>query len=388
VSPLRVLHLIPGNLYGGVETFIALTARRRDLSPGLEHHYAICFEGRLAEELEATGVPVHRLGSMRASRPWTVLRGRRRLQRLLSQNAYGVALTHSSWPHAMFASVLEKARVPAVFYLHGPINDVIWLDRWAGRHRPATLIAVSEDTSRTSRLLFDDVPTRILNYPIPSAHFDQGPAVRKEVRAELGAAEGDVILLQASRADRWKGHDRLFDALALLRDVPSWTLWLAGGAQRPKEQVFLSELKAQAQRLGIAGRIRFLGERRDVPRLLAGADIYCQANVSGEGFSLVFMEAFAAGRPIVTTRLGGAPELIDESSGVLVPAFDAPAFASALRELVLNGERRAKLGENAQKRVWSVCDPARRLGDLQSILSDVALGSGGRAGAPSAVSTG
>src|SRR6185436_15430471 len=102
------------------------------------------------------------------------------------------------------------------------------------RHRPATLIAVSEDTSRTSRLLFDDVPTRILNYPIPSAHFDQGPAVRKEVRAELGAAEGNVILLQASRADRWKGHDRLFDALALLRDVPSWTLWLAGGAQRPK----------------------------------------------------------------------------------------------------------------------------------------------------------
>jgi len=91
---MRVLHLVPGNLFGGVETFIACTARRRDLTPELEHHYALCFEGRLARELESAGVSVHRLGTMRTSRPWTVARGRARLRELLRRIEFDAALTH------------------------------------------------------------------------------------------------------------------------------------------------------------------------------------------------------------------------------------------------------------------------------------------------------
>src|SRR6266545_3949282 len=106
---MRALHLIPGNLYGGVETFVSLTARRRDLWGDVEHHYAICFPGRLSEELSRAGAALHDLGRIRTSRPWTVLRGRRRLQRLLASERFDVALTHASWAHAMFAPVLARA---------------------------------------------------------------------------------------------------------------------------------------------------------------------------------------------------------------------------------------------------------------------------------------
>jgi glycosyltransferase involved in cell wall biosynthesis len=381
---MRVLHLVPGNLFGGVETFIAFTARRRDLAPHLEQHYALCFEGRLAEELEATGAPVHRLGSMRTSRPWTVARGRARLRELLGGIPFDVALTHSPWPHAMFSRVLRRARVRTVFYLHGPIHEPSWVDRWARRTRPDAMIAVSADTLRSGRSLFLDVQADVVNYPIPWSELSQGPDVRAAVRRELAAGPNDVLLFQASRADRWKGHDRLIEALGTLRDVPGWLCCIASGAQRPHEAEFLAELRASVSRLGLDARVRFLGERRDVPRLLAGADVYCQANVEAEGFSLVFMEAFHAGCPIVTTRLGGAPELIDESCGVLVPPGDTEAFARALRRLIENVGERATMGENARRRVFHLCDPGARLADLTRILERTVAGSAGTSRGPSA----
>ena len=70
---MRVLYVHSGNLYGGVETLQVTLARHRDLCPAMEPSYALCFKGRLSEELIATGVPVHLLNAVRVSRPLTVL---------------------------------------------------------------------------------------------------------------------------------------------------------------------------------------------------------------------------------------------------------------------------------------------------------------------------
>ncbi len=366
---MRALHLIPGNLYGGVESFLTLIARRRELMPDVEHHFALCFEGRLGDELRAAGVQIHRLGAMRTSRPWTVLRGRQRLRALLATTRFDVALTQSSWPQAMFAPVLARAGVPTVFYLHGPLLGISWLDRWAGLHAPTMMIAVSRHTLGTGRQLYPTVEAHVLNYPITWHAPPEGGHVREAVREELGALPGDVVLLQASRADRWKGHDQLIAALERIKDLPGWRLWLAGGAQRPNERTFLSELGEQVSRAGLEERVRFLGERRDVPRLLAGANLYVQANRGPEGFSLVFIEAFAAGVPIVTMRLGGAAEIIDETCGALVEPGDITGFAHALRELIPASERRREMGACARARVVELCDPAARLRDLERLLA-------------------
>jgi glycosyltransferase involved in cell wall biosynthesis len=367
---MRALHLIPGNLYGGVEVFLSLLARRRQLTPNVEPHFALCFEGRLAEELTALGAPVHRLGAMRTSRPWTVLRGRRRLAALLERERIDVAIAHASWPQAMFGPVLARAGVPNVLYLHNPLLQVSWLDRWAGLHVPTTLVGVSRDTLGTGKKLYPTAHAEVLYHPIPWDAPPERTLARRAVREELGAGPGEVVLLQASRAERWKGHDQLLAALEQVRDVPGWRLWLAGGAQRPKELAFMTELKAQVARAGLGERVRFLGERRDVPRLLAGADLYVQANRGPEGFSIVFMEAFAAGVPIVTMRLGGAPELIDETCGALVEPGDIAGFARVLRELIPAAERRMAMSARAATRVNELCDPATRLRAIERVLAE------------------
>ena len=65
---VKVLHIYAGNLFGGVETLLITLARQRELCPQMQPHFALCFEGKLATELDATGVPVHWLGNVRVSR--------------------------------------------------------------------------------------------------------------------------------------------------------------------------------------------------------------------------------------------------------------------------------------------------------------------------------
>jgi glycosyltransferase involved in cell wall biosynthesis len=169
----------------------------------------------------------------------------------------------------------------------------------------------------------------------------------------------------------WKGHLQLVRAVGTLNDDRS-VLWIAGGASRPHERAHAAAVVDEVRKLGLESRTRFLGERRDVPRLLAGADLYVQANRGPEGFSLVFIEAFAAGVPIVTMRLGGAAEIIDETCGALVAPGDIAGFAHTLRELIVATERRQAMGARARTRVVELCDPAARLRDLERVLAETA----------------
>jgi glycosyltransferase involved in cell wall biosynthesis len=90
--------------------------------------------------------------------------------------------------------------------------------------------------------------------------------------------------------------------------------------------------------------VRFLGERRDVPALMRGSDLFCQANEGPEPFGVVFAEALLSGVPVVTVSLGGAPEIVSDTCGRLVPAGDCDALARAIRELVSDDGLRRKLG--------------------------------------------
>src|SRR4051794_22614584 len=140
---MRVLHLAAGNLFGGVETYLLTLARLRHLCPEMEPQFGLCFPGRLRDELAAAGGPVHDFGSVRASRPWTVLRARWRLKRVLRGSAIGAAVTHGTWAHAVFAARVKRSGARLVNAVHGELDGRHWLDRWAARTPPDVVIANS-----------------------------------------------------------------------------------------------------------------------------------------------------------------------------------------------------------------------------------------------------
>ena len=118
--------------------------------------------------------------------------------------------------------------------------------------------------------------------------------------------------------------------------------------------------------------MEFLGDRSDIPQLLAGSDIYCQPNTEPDAFGLSLIEAMAAGLPVVTSAIGGANEIVDETCGVLVAPRDPATLASALAALLENHGRRERLGANGPARARGLCDPAAQMPRIAEILAKAA----------------
>jgi len=165
-------------------------------------------------------------------------------------------------------------------------------------------------------------------WPKERAHhlpnFAEASAASPVDRRVLGTPEGAKLALALGRLHRNKGFDVLLDAVARLPDLH---LWIAGTGD------LQGKLEAQAARLGIADRVRFLGWREDVPALLAAADLLVSSS-RWEPLGNVVLEAWMAGVPVIATASAGPSELItDRVNGRLVPLEDAAALAAAMAEV-------------------------------------------------------
>ena len=368
-SQMRFLHISSGNLYGGVETLLRTLALHRSLCPDMLPEFALCFEGRLARELREASVPVHDLGIVRSRNPLSVRDARQRLRKLLRTGAFDLVICHMPWTQAIFGPVVRAEALPVVFWMHNPAAGRHWLERWARLTKPDLTLCNSHFTASTLSNLYRNSPFAILYYPVFVHHSDLSSSDKLKVRDELRTAPDSTVIIQMSRLEQWKGHLLHIEALGKLRDVPAWSCWQVGGAQRPREKRYLRTIQKAVERMGIADRVMFLGERNDVPRLLRAADIHCQPNTGPEPFGIVFIEALGAGLPVVTTAIGGALEIVDESCGVLVPPGNASALALALRHLINDRATRESLALRAPERASLLCDPAARMQELFTTLS-------------------
>ena len=367
---MRALHLTSGNMYGGVETFLATLAREASAVPDMCSEFAVCWEGRLSAELTALGSPPHMLGTVRISRPHTVLRARQRLHAVLEQHRPDVIVCHQPWPCVVFGSTIRRCGFPLVMWVHMAGRGRHWLERLARRTQPDLAICSSRFTAECAARWLS--PAHIEHVYCPVSRPDvEGGATRATVRQHLETPARDVVIVQVSRLEAFKGQRVLLDALATLRDQPGWTCWMVGGPQRTAEAAFLRELRWVARTYGIADRVRFLGERRDVPALLNAADIYCQPNRLPEAFGLSLVEALHAGLPVVTSGIGGACEIVDPTCGLLTPPEDVAALSAALRSLIADEHLRARLGVSARLRPHEICDPARQMRRIHEVLSSV-----------------
>ena len=372
---MRVLHICSGNLYGGVETIQVTLARHRDDCPEIDLHFTVCFEGRLKTELAASGVPVHNLGAVRARNPISVCTARGRLRELLSESRYDAAICHSAWTQAIFGPTVKAAGVPLLYWLHGAPSGRHWLERWARLSRPDRVICCSEFASSLLWKLYPGVPSEIVHAPVSSVVKPlQVSPDRLAIRRELETPQDAVVIVQVSRMESLKGHKMHLEALGMLKDLPNWTCWMVGGAQRPAEMGYARDLHATAARLGLSQRVKFLGERSDVERLLYAANLFCQPNVGAEAFGITFVEALAAGLPVVTSAIGGGQEIVDESCGVLVPARDAASLSVALRRLVTDADLRTRMSNAAPDRARNLCEPSRQLERLTRAIENTVTG--------------
>src|SRR2546425_5742054 len=369
---MRVLHVHSGNLYGGVETVLTTLARRPEHCPELQQQFALCFQGRLSRELASISAPVYSIGAVSVSRPLTVFRARHELHKLLVEQQFDAFLFHSAWSHAIFAPVARSARVPAVVWLHGTTGGHHWTERWSRKADPEVIVYNSRFTAASAAPVYPRASKHVLYYPVDLKPISLSPMERQAMRTELDTPDDAVVIIQVSRMERWKGQLLHLDALSKLKSTPDWICWFAGGPQRPEEERYFEELRRAAVQLGIAERVRFLGERADVPKLLKAADIFRQPNLQPEPFGIVFIEALNASLPVVATSMGGASEIVDDSCGMLARPGNVEEIAGNLRRLIQDPGLRRRLAQVGPGRAKELCDPAARIKEFSDILTGMA----------------
>ncbi len=191
-----------------------------------------------------------------------------------------------------------------------------------------------------------------------------GGRPRAAVRAEIGVPEDAFVLLVVGELTTRKNPALVLDALTRLDagDRAPVALFAGEGAER-------ASLERRIAAEGLAGRVRLLGFRDDVPDLLAAADLLVHPS-RVEGFGYAVAEAMAAGLPVVATRASSLPEIVaDGETGLLFPVDDAAALARAIAVYAGDPARRAGDGARGRERVAREFSRERRLDELESLLA-------------------
>jgi L-malate glycosyltransferase len=355
---MRVLFVNHTSLRSGAEaTTLDLIAR---LPPTIEPVLA-CPPGRLAHDARAGGVAVRPIagmaGSLRlhhANTPRALAELTRMAWDVRAQGRRcGADLVHATSIRAGVAACLPAGpRPPVVVSLHdclprGPATAAVQrlIDA-----RAALVIANSRYTARAWRPAGrGGAPLRVVHPGIDRARH--GVALhRAAARAHLGLPGDAPLLGVAAQMTPWKGQATAIRALARVRErLPDARLVLAGEAKfverstRYDNRAYVGELRRIVGALGLDAAVYFLGQRDDVPVLMAALDVLLVPSTE-EPFGLVVVEAMTAGTPVVATSRGGPAEVIrDGVDGRLAPPGDAERWAAAASDVLADPAEQARL---------------------------------------------
>jgi len=344
-APLRVLYVVGNFVAGGAERHLIELWRRLD-----RRRFDVtlpCFrrEGAFLEEAESLGWPVHELAVGRRVYDATGLAGLARLVHLVREVRPQVVHGYLFGPNLFAALAGRLAGVPAVVVAKRNVDAFetprqVRAQRVA--HRLATHVTAVSEAAADSVVALGVPRARITVIPngVDAARFVP-PGPREEARRALGADAAPLVGSVGCLAAR-KDYGTLLEALRLLADRGlAFRAALVGDG--PAREV----LEAHAAALGLTNRIRFLGERVDVDRLLAGMDVFVLSSRE-EGIPNALLEAMAAGRACVATAVGGTPEVLrDGETGWLVPPGEPAALADAIEQALTRPDEARRRGAAA-----------------------------------------
>lgn len=349
---VKVCHISLTLKTGGLERLLADFARCHDRAGYEMEFIAIREIGRFAEIIRETGCQLHQLAPARR------LGQIRQLVRIFRDRQFDVVHTHNTYPHLYGSIAARWAGIPVVIQTrHGQRSGHGWKSalqyRWAAK-LVDRVVAVSEDAAQLT-VASDGVPAakvQTIWNGIDLDDFDyRGPAQTPTA-------------ISVARLSAEKDFPTLLRAVRLTVDrVPDFRLKMVGdGPERAK-------LEALCQDLNLSPQVEFLGDCRNVPELLSSGAFFVSSSLT-EGISLTLLEAMAVGLPVIATAVGGNPEIVVQNeTGLLVPAGHPQALADAMIEMCQQPSRWRELGLAGRARVAKEFDVRRMVADYQQLYS-------------------
>jgi glycosyltransferase involved in cell wall biosynthesis len=254
------------------------------------------------------------------------------LKSWFSANHPDVVNTHSS-TDSWLAALSCKAPIVRTRHISAPVGANPW-NRWL--YGSAARKVVTTGTSLRLQLIQDLGLGENQVVSIPTGIDLQRFAGTKI--ADLGIPDDAFVFGIVATLRSWKGHQYLLDAFSTLQG--KFHLVIAGdGPQRPVLEPQMAK-----------PNIHFLGQREDVPEVMAALDCFVLPSYANEGVPQAIMQAMAMGLPVISTRVGAIDEaVVDGETGVLVPAKDVQALAAAMKELAASPGKRSSFGTAGRK---------------------------------------
>jgi len=375
--PARVLYLNHVGRPSGAEA--SLLCLLEHLDPTRYEARLAAPDGPLLEQARALGIATIPIPFGRLRR-----RGAREVVRTVARLARAAAalfplvaeadLVHANSLSAALAALpaCTLRRVPLIWHcrdLRLPVQTARLV-----ASRCTNVIAISQAVA-LCLIASGCAPQRLITIPnaIDPKPFEQG-FDRAAMRQELGCGEQSSLLVCLGQWVPWKGQDRLLEALALLAPArPDLRLALVGDDRFGEHPEYSAKLTARANQADLTGRVVLTGYRRDVPAILAAADLLVLPS-DGEPFGRVLLEAMAAGVPIVATAGGGAGEVVEDGrTGLLVANNQPSELARGIAALLDDSARREAFqaaGREAVRRRYSPAGHASRVMALYGEVLD------------------
>ncbi|MBV05700.1 MAG: glycosyl transferase [Acidobacteria bacterium] len=362
MNQTRILRVIARLNIGGPARHVILLSARIDparYSTLLVTGHEAPSEGNMSSLAKSVAVePRVVAGLGREISLWRDLLAWFRLYRLCVRYRPHIVHTHTAKAGVLGRLAARAAKVPVIVHTyHGhvfqgyfsPLKTRLFLaiERWLGRSTQR-LIAVSEAVCQDLLQLGIGTPESLVVIPLGLNldPFLRCEDLRGQLRAELGLQPDTPLVGIVARLVPIKAHEVFLKAAAkVCARFPQSRFLLVGDGER------LAELQLLVERLGLRDRVLFLGWRQDLDRVLADLDLVVLTS-RNEGSPVCLIEAMAAARPVVATRVGGVADVVDDGiTGCLVDADKPEDVANAIVELLGDENRRRAMGEAARQRV-------------------------------------
>lgn len=353
LDTIRVAHVIDTLNVGGAETLLVEQCRQGAVS-GIVSTVIGLRPGastQLSDDLRSVGADVRLIGSGHR-RQLLDLRRVGRLADELGEGRFDLVHTHLRVATIIGSLAARRAGIPVVATLHNVRTDGSGgvenrakdlLETAALRRWVDVVIGCGPAVADSNRSRVGDGPLVVVPNPVREIP-DLIESDRAHTRGELLSGDDEVVLVAVGRLTEQKDYPNLFRALRSLRSGGRRVGLVVVGEGEER-----SALESMIERLGLADHVLLVGNRPDVPAVMAAADVFVLSS-AWEGLPLVLLEAMAVGAPIVATDVGDVGGAVGDA-GVVVPAQDPDALAEAIESLLDDPGYGRELGARARERV-------------------------------------
>lgn len=360
-----VVHVVDSLEIGGLERLVHDMAIAR----GGERTSVACLVsvGPFGEALREQGIHVELIGTKHGfvQTVWRMWRHLRRIRPDVVHCHNFFALLNGN------VGARLAGDIPVVMTKHGAGAPGRGLGSRLNRFlaRRVDVVAVSREAMGIMRAWMPDGsrPVRYIANGISRAPYAHLPS-REEARAQLGLPAGRFIVGIVARVTGLKGHGLLIAVFArMLEKLPGALLLIVG------DGAGLGMVRTQIRELGIERSVLVMGARSDVPKILAAMDVFCLPSEM-EGMPMTVLEAMAAGLPVVTSNVGGIPDVVAAGhTGLMVPARAAEELEAALLALASDPGRAREMGEAGRQRLIGEFSLERTNGSYEELYREAEI---------------